>query len=165
MPTCASKIMLTSLAPSPTARVMGCSLEALISFTICRKTQRKMKLRATVCHSELFQSCFLREVRPSHLSLLQRRHATAQHGAAVAADLQKNVFVVAGTSPLLVGLQHCRQSGPVDNQTEIQAVDRQPATKFHQSVQSFSNRRFSTSQNTACFPLDSILKVPHHTCL
>lgn len=44
MPTCASKIMLTSLAPSPTARVMGCSLEALISFTICRKTQRKIKL-------------------------------------------------------------------------------------------------------------------------
>lgn len=37
MPTCASKIMLTSLAPSPMARVMGCSLEALISFTICRK--------------------------------------------------------------------------------------------------------------------------------
>lgn len=40
MPTCASRIMLTSLAPSPMARVIGCSLEAFISFTICaNKTQ------------------------------------------------------------------------------------------------------------------------------
>lgn len=35
MPTCASRIMLTSLAPSPIARVIGCSLDALMSFTIC----------------------------------------------------------------------------------------------------------------------------------
>lgn len=41
MPTCASRIMLTSLAPSPIAKVMGCSLEALISFTICQNKQTK----------------------------------------------------------------------------------------------------------------------------
>lgn len=41
MPTCASRIMLTSLAPSPIAKVMGCSLEALISFTICQKKAKK----------------------------------------------------------------------------------------------------------------------------
>lgn len=34
MPTCASRIMLTSLAPSPMAKVMGCSLESLINLTI-----------------------------------------------------------------------------------------------------------------------------------
>lgn len=41
MPTWASRIMLTSLAPSPIARVMGCSLEALISFTICQNKKAK----------------------------------------------------------------------------------------------------------------------------
>lgn len=41
MPTCASRIMLTSLAPSPIAKVMGCSLEVLMSFTICQNKQTK----------------------------------------------------------------------------------------------------------------------------
>ena len=49
MPTCASRIMLTSLAPSPMARVMGCSLEAFINFTICRNTNPPL-IRTTVCH-------------------------------------------------------------------------------------------------------------------
>lgn len=51
MPTCASKIMLTSLAPSPIARVMGCSFEALISFTICRSKKKKQRVSLTTsCH-------------------------------------------------------------------------------------------------------------------
>lgn len=67
--------------------------------------------------------------RRSHLSFLQRRHAAAQHGATVAADLQEDVFVVPGPGPLLAWLQYRGQRGAVDDEAEIQAVDRQAVTK------------------------------------
>lgn len=139
MPTCASKIMLTSLAPSPIARVMGCSLEALISFTICTNKTR---------HSHHYLSfrnvpgVYLQsEVQFSHLSFLQWCHATAEHSAAVATDLEEYIFVVARPGTLLVGLQYRRQSGPVDDQTKIEAVYWQPGTKYHWSAGSFSYKQ------------------------
>lgn len=134
MPTCASKIMLTSLAPSPTARVMGCSLEALISFTICRSKKKKKKKKHSVPPLVVIEGrawCLFLQV--SHLRFLQRRHATAEHGTTVATDLQKYVLVVAGPGSLLVGLQDCGQSGPVDDQTKIQAVDWQPGGECQQN--------------------------------
>lgn len=76
------------------------------------------------------------ERRRSHLSFLQRRHAAAQHGATVAADLQEDVFVVSGSRPLQAGLQYRRQRGAVDDEAEIQAVDRQAATKKTQRISS-----------------------------
>lgn len=66
MPTCASKIMLTSFAPSPMARVMGCSLEALISFTIC-KNKNPVSVTATVCHLGMWLDCIY-EVKCSYVT-------------------------------------------------------------------------------------------------
>lgn len=75
------------------------------------------------------------EVQPSHLCFLQRCHATAQHGATVATDLQKDFSVVAtGTGSDLVGLQYCRQSGPVDDQTEVEAVYWQPGITYDRLI-------------------------------
>lgn len=62
------------------------------------------------------------EAQRSHLGFLQRRHAAAEHGATVARDLQKDLSVVSTAGALLVGLQDGRQRGPVDDQTEVQAV-------------------------------------------
>lgn len=44
MPTCASRIMLTSLAPSPMAKVIGCSFESLINLTIWKTNKRRTYL-------------------------------------------------------------------------------------------------------------------------
>lgn len=41
MPTWASRIMLTSFAPSPMAKVIGCSLENLINLTIWKRKGRR----------------------------------------------------------------------------------------------------------------------------
>lgn len=81
MPTWASRIMLTSLAPSPIARVMGCSLEALISFTICQNKEAKSDQ-----HHWGPSRPHVSDEQLDHLSFLQRRHATTEHSAAVAAD-------------------------------------------------------------------------------
>lgn len=54
-----------------------------------------------------------------HLGFLQRRHATAEHGAAVAADVQEDLLVV------LLGGPHDRgERGPVDDQSVVRAVTR-----------------------------------------
>lgn len=41
MPTWASRIMLTSFAPSPIAKVIGCSFENLINLTIWKRKKHK----------------------------------------------------------------------------------------------------------------------------
>lgn len=126
MPTCASKIMLTSLAPSPTARVMGCSLEALISLTICGNPNKSLQSAPTVVY---LQSCLF-----SHLSFLQRRHATAENSATVAADLEEDLSVVPVDGSLLLRFQNRRQRGAVNDQTKVKAVDRQPGRTVHRPV-------------------------------
>lgn len=53
MPTCASWIMLTSLAPSPIANVMGFSGEVFNSRTTCRKKMKHFQIRQCTykpCH-------------------------------------------------------------------------------------------------------------------
>lgn len=52
------------------------------------------------------------------LSLLQGRHATAQHGAAVTADLQEELPVVAA-APVLTGLHDQGQRRSVNDQTVV----------------------------------------------
>ena len=44
MPTWASRIMLTSLAPSPIAKVIGCSFENLINLTIWKRKKHRVYL-------------------------------------------------------------------------------------------------------------------------
>ena len=48
MPTWASRIMLTSFAPSPIAKVIGCSFESLINLTIWKRSECRLS------HSVLF---------------------------------------------------------------------------------------------------------------
>lgn len=42
MPTWASRIMLTSFAPSPIAKVIGRSFENLINLTIWKRSERRL---------------------------------------------------------------------------------------------------------------------------
>lgn len=43
MPTCASRIILTSFAPSPIAKVIGCSFENLINLTIWKRKEKNVE--------------------------------------------------------------------------------------------------------------------------
>lgn len=73
----------------------------------------------------------------SYLRFLKRGHAAAQHGAAVPANLQEDLFVVSCTA-VLRRFQHCRQSGSVDDQPVIHELVRQAA----------ENTRICTSSHT-----------------
>lgn len=61
-----------------------------------------------------------------YLRFLKRGHAAAQHGAAVPADLQEDLLVVS-CAAVLRRFQHCRQSGPVDDQPVVLELIRQAA--------------------------------------
>lgn len=61
-----------------------------------------------------------------YLCFLKRGHAAAQHSTAVPADLQEDLFVVSCTA-VLCRFQHCRQSGPVDDQPVVLEFIRQAA--------------------------------------
>ncbi|TNN56864.1 hypothetical protein EYF80_032960 [Liparis tanakae] len=63
--------------------------------------------------------------RSSYLRFLQRRHPTAEHGAAVAADFQEDLFVVPRVGVLLGGPHHSGEGGSVDDQPVVGAVARQ----------------------------------------
>lgn len=104
MPTCASKIMLTSLAPSPTARVIGCSLEDLISFTICQRNDlSQMKELFRHIWRTIEKNKKRSKESQCHLGFLQRCHATAENSATVATDFKKDLSVVPMARHLLAG--------------------------------------------------------------